>query len=940
MRGYRLSVCRQFLSSAVELAQLFLCLLVSSLALHAQNPVASWNFSEGAGAKVADSSGYSHPADLTNGISWVITPFGNAVSASVSHSQYMRVPAIDLSRTRGVTVALWVKRSYSMAGGHVLLEASADYNRSITGFALLPDDQACHGIQVAMRGDVGYTANCYEQPSSEVWHHLAVVFDKSQSAGEQVKFYIDGKLQSPSRNLFAATNTNEFGNNPIYVFSRGGTQMFDSGAISDFRIYDSALTTGKIQQLYSATYDAMASSGMKGIFSLSVSPTSLSIAQGKQGTSTIKTLGMNGFNSAISLSASGVPSGTTVSFSPNPIAAPGSGTSTMSVAVGSNTTVGTYPITVTSNGGGVQQTAKLTLTVTPGSGGGISLDGNAHGAQDNGYTASNTAAVSVGTPTAGDLITCEVTFDSGGGNTLVSVTDSSNGAYTPAVPIYLDPDMQQWFGIYYRQNVAGSATTATLKTSQSRPYAAISCQAWKGVATANALDSGFVQSRNAVGVPNPTTGANRQPAGNGELIIAAAALLNSGTPVAGGNYTLIDAAPTTRWWPEYWIQTTATPTAGNYTWPTDTWTDLMAAFLPAASSNFAISASPTALSVAQGGQGASTISTTISGGFNSALTLSASGVPNGTTVSFSPNPIAAPGNGSSNMTITVGGNTAVGTYPITVTGSGGSLQHSATVTLTVTAIADFTLAAAPTSLTMMQGQRGGSTISTTVSGGFNSAISLSASGVPNGTTVSFSPNPIAAPGSGSSYMTITVGGNTALGTYPITVTGSGGSSQHSSTVMLTVTDPPDYAIAANPLSLSVAQGQQGSSTISTTINGGFSSAISLSAGGVPNGTTVSFNPNPIAAPGNGSSSMTITVGGNTAVGTYPITVTGNGGGIQHSTTVTLTVTATLTGISYVQGNYATPDSSQSTVSVPLQVGTDCHRSQCRGGGMGGHQCSG
>ena len=35
--------------------------------------------------------------------------------------------------------------------------------------------------------------------------------------------------------------------------------------------------------------------------------------------------------------------------------------------------------------------------------------------------------------------------------------------------------------------------------------------------------------------------------------------------------------------------------------------------------------------------------------------------------------------------------------------------------------------------------------------------------------------------------------------------------------------------------------------------------------------------------------MTITVGSGTAAGTYPITVTGNGGGVQQSTTVTLTV---------------------------------------------------
>ena len=36
--------------------------------------------------------------------------------------------------------------------------------------------------------------------------------------------------------------------------------------------------------------------------------------------------------------------------------------------------------------------------------------------------------------------------------------------------------------------------------------------------------------------------------------------------------------------------------------------------------------------------------------------------------------------------------------------------------------------------------------------------------------------------------------------------------------------------------------------------------------------------------------MTVNVGANTTVGTYPITVTGDGGGIQQYFTVTLTVT--------------------------------------------------
>ena len=104
-----------------------------------------------------------------------------------------------------------------------------------------------------------------------------------------------------------------------------------------------------------------------------------------------------------------------------------------------------------------------------------------------------------------------------------------------------------------------------------------------------------------------------------------------------------------------------------------------------------------------------------------------------------------------------------------------------------------------------------------------------------------------------------------------------------------VSGSPNFTIAASPASLSIAQGNQGTSTITTTISGGFNSAISLSASGAPSGTTVSFNPQTIPAPGSGTSTMTITVGGSTPTGTYPITVTGNGGGIQQNTTVTLIV---------------------------------------------------
>src|SRR5208337_3387226 len=130
------------------------------------------------------------------------------------------------------------------------------------------------------------------------------------------------------------------------------------------------------------------------------------------------------------------------------------------------------------------------------------------------------------------------------------------------------------------------------------------------------------------------------------------------------------------------------------------------------------------------------------------------------------------------------------------------------------------------------------------------------------------------------------------GTYPITVTGNGAGAQQNATVTLTVTagGKPTFTISASPTSLTIAQGNQGTSTITTAISGGFNSWIDLSAAGMPTGTTVSLNPSRLLAPGAGNSTMTITLGASTPVGTYPITVTGNGGGIQQNATVSLTVT--------------------------------------------------
>ncbi len=310
-----------------------------------------------------------------------------------------------------------------------------------------------------------------------------------------------------------------------------------------------------------------------------------------------------------------------------------------------------------------------------------------------------------------------------------------------------------------------------------------------------------------------------------------------------------------------------------------------------ATPNFTISASASSVTVIQGNQGSSTITTTAVNGFSSAINLTTSTLPSGVTAGFGTNPVASPGTGTSVLTFTVASNTTPGTYPITVTGTEtptGTTTNSTTVTLVVTA-PTFTVSASPTSVSVVQGNAGMSTITTAAVNGFNGAITLSASGLPTGVTAGFNPNPIAAPGSGTSTLTLTVASTAPTGTYPITVSGTSGSLVISTTVSLTVTAGAgaNFSLSASPTTVTVTRSSSSTTTVTSTVSGGFTSAVALSVSSLPSGVTASFTPTSIT--GTGTSTLKFTAGSRASTGSHTITITGTGGGKTNKTTITLTV---------------------------------------------------
>ena len=203
--------------------------------------------------------------------------------------------------------------------------------------------------------------------------------------------------------------------------------------------------------------------------------------------------------------------------------------------------------------------------------------------------------------------------------------------------------------------------------------------------------------------------------------------------------------------------------------------------------SFTIAVSPAATSIQQNGSTFVTVTLTRTGGFSGAVTLATGGTPTG--VSATMDPAVLSGNTVvSRVDLTAAASTTIGTSTVTITGTSGTRQASATVALSVTTAPDYALFV-PGVVSVAAGSTSDVTVTINRSN-FTEGVTLALVNAPAGITGTFAPSPST---TNSAVLSVNVASNVAVGVYPLTIQGTGGSLSSRTRVMLLTVIPAPTA---------------------------------------------------------------------------------------------------------------------------------------------------
>jgi len=219
-----------------------------------------WQLLDGSGTSAADSSGNSNTGALQHTPTWATSgPNGGGLTLNGSN-QYVKVTdAASLDISGSWTVSAWVNMAATPGSGKVVALVNKDDGSSHTNYALIIDNglvSAGLGWIVTFSNSSGtsYYAKYVTSISTGTWYHIAGVYSSSANT---LTLYVNG-VSEASTSVTGDTPVSDSGA-PLAIGAGYTSLAFDyaNGTFDDVRVYNSALTTAQVDQVYSHISDGV-----------------------------------------------------------------------------------------------------------------------------------------------------------------------------------------------------------------------------------------------------------------------------------------------------------------------------------------------------------------------------------------------------------------------------------------------------------------------------------------------------------------------------------------------------------------------------------------------------------------------------------------------------------------------------------------------------------
>ncbi|MFW0862567.1 MAG: DUF2341 domain-containing protein [Candidatus Komeilibacteria bacterium] len=213
-------------------------------------PVGYWNFDEGFGTTAYDSTGYGNDGTIT-GASWIQNGASGRALSFDGVGNYVNVGNdASLNITDEFSISTWIKLDQTSPLAYADPAIIGNYNSTTAGqrkFLLSYRSwSSSKGIAFYVADASNNLVGAYREdwsPTADTWYHVLAVYKPSQ----YMRIYINGELDYEKTSGVPASLYSTSVDTRIGL---GSSNLYFKGSIDEVYIYDRALTTDEILQLY------------------------------------------------------------------------------------------------------------------------------------------------------------------------------------------------------------------------------------------------------------------------------------------------------------------------------------------------------------------------------------------------------------------------------------------------------------------------------------------------------------------------------------------------------------------------------------------------------------------------------------------------------------------------------------------------------------------